>query len=106
MLQIAEATDREKFEMYNKLDKYVLIGMLIECNKQLSRITPTISRSEMKDKGIKHYKDITKNFKTDIKYLDDYDKYKYLKKQISNVFWQGFYVNEKAEFKLIYNDNR
>jgi len=42
MIQIAETTDKEKFEMYNKLDKYVLIGMLIECNKQLSRIVPKV----------------------------------------------------------------
>jgi len=43
-------------------------------------------------KGIKHYKEITKNFKNDLKYLDDYEKYKYLKKEMDNIFWQGFYV--------------
>jgi len=42
MLKIAETTDREKFEMYSKLDKYVLIGMLIECNKHLSRMIPKV----------------------------------------------------------------
>lgn len=42
MIQIIETTDKEKFEMYNVLDKSVLIGMLIECNKHLSRLTPTI----------------------------------------------------------------
>ena len=42
MLQIIETTDKEKFEMYNVLEKDVLIGMLIECNKHLQRLNPTI----------------------------------------------------------------
>ena len=42
MIQIVETTDVEKFEMYNKLDKSVLIGMLIECNKHISRIIPKV----------------------------------------------------------------
>lgn len=39
MTQTVETTDQEKFEMYNKLDKYILIGMLIEANKHLDRLT-------------------------------------------------------------------
>ena len=42
MIQIVETTDIEKFEMYDKLDKSVLIGMLIECNKHLNRIIPKV----------------------------------------------------------------
>ena len=42
MLQIIETTDKEKFEMYNALEKDVIIGMLIECNKHLQRLTPTV----------------------------------------------------------------
>jgi len=42
MVQIVETTDKEKFEMYNLLEKDVLIGMLIECNKHLQRLTPKI----------------------------------------------------------------
>ena len=42
MIQIVETTDKEKFEMYNLLEKDVLIGMLIECNKHLNRLTPII----------------------------------------------------------------
>ena len=42
MLQIIETTDKAKFEMYNVLDKDVLIGMLIECNKHLQRLNSTI----------------------------------------------------------------
>ena len=42
MLQIIETTDKEKFEMYNVLEKDVLIGMLIECNKHLQRLTPKV----------------------------------------------------------------
>lgn len=33
--QIVETTDEEKFEMYNKLSKKELIGMLIQANKML-----------------------------------------------------------------------
>jgi hypothetical protein len=40
MYQLIETTDKEKFEMYNLLEKDVLIGMLIECNKHLQRLTP------------------------------------------------------------------
>jgi hypothetical protein len=40
MYQLIETTDKEKFEMYNLLEKDVLIGMLIECNKYLQRLTP------------------------------------------------------------------
>ena len=42
MVQTVDTTDREKFEMYNLLEKDVLIGMLIECNKHLQRLTPRI----------------------------------------------------------------
>jgi uncharacterized protein with PIN domain len=42
MIQIVETTDKEKFEMYNTLEKSALIGMLIECNKHLQRITPRV----------------------------------------------------------------
>lgn len=42
MYQEIETTDQEKFEMYNLLEKEVLIGMLIESNKHLRRLTPTI----------------------------------------------------------------
>jgi hypothetical protein len=42
MIQIVETTDKEKFEMYNLLEKDVLIGMLIECNKHLQRLTPKV----------------------------------------------------------------
>lgn len=41
--KITEPTDKEKFEMYNLLEKEVIIGMLIECNKYLQRLTPKIS---------------------------------------------------------------
>jgi hypothetical protein len=42
MLQVIETSDKEKFEMYSLLEKDVLIGMLIECNKHLQRLTPTV----------------------------------------------------------------
>jgi len=42
MHQIIETTDQEKYEMYNSLEKDVIIGMLIEINKHLSRIKPTV----------------------------------------------------------------
>ena len=42
MYQVIETTDKEKYDMYNSLEKDVLIGMLIECNKQLNRIKPSI----------------------------------------------------------------
>ena len=44
--QIIETTDKDKFEMYNLLSKDVLIGMLIECNKHLQRLsTPRIENN-------------------------------------------------------------
>lgn len=43
MLQTTETSDKEKFEMYNMLSKETLIGMLIECNKHLQRLTPKIN---------------------------------------------------------------
>lgn len=43
MIQIIETTDKEKFEMYNTLEKDVLIGMLIECNKHPQRLTPIVN---------------------------------------------------------------
>ena len=46
MNQIIETTDKDKFEMYNLLSKDVLIGMLIECNKHLQRLsTPRIENN-------------------------------------------------------------
>lgn len=45
MIQIIETTDKEKYDMYNLLDKDILIGMLIECNKHLQRLTPKIDTS-------------------------------------------------------------
>lgn len=42
MYQITETSDKEKFEMYSLLEKDTLIGMLIECNKHLQRLTPKI----------------------------------------------------------------
>ena len=42
MYQVVEMSDKEKFEMYNALEKDVIIGMLIECNKHLQRLTPQI----------------------------------------------------------------
>ena len=42
MYQVVEMSDKEKFEMYNVLEKEVIIGMLIECNKHLQRLTPRI----------------------------------------------------------------
>lgn len=46
MIQIIEITDKEKYEMYNSLEKDVLIGMLIECNKHLQNRTPTVKLPE------------------------------------------------------------
>lgn len=45
MLQVRESTNQEKFEMYDKLDKYVLIGMLIEANKHLNNIKPRVENT-------------------------------------------------------------
>lgn len=42
MIQTIETTDQEKYEMYNALEKDVLIGMLIESNKHLNRLTHKI----------------------------------------------------------------
>lgn len=47
MHQIIETADQEKYEMYNVLEKDVLIGMLIECNKHLNRIKPTVVMPEI-----------------------------------------------------------
>lgn len=46
MYQVIEMTDKEKYEMYNSLEKDVLIGMLIECNKHLQNRKPTIKLPE------------------------------------------------------------
>ena len=42
MHQVIEMTDKEKYEMYNSLEKDVLIGMLIECNKHLQSRIPIV----------------------------------------------------------------
>jgi hypothetical protein len=47
MYQVIETTDQEKYEMYNSLEKNVLIGMLIQCNKHLDRIKPTVMLPEI-----------------------------------------------------------
>lgn len=39
---IKEMTDDEMFEMYDKYDKDILIKMLIEANKILSKLSPKI----------------------------------------------------------------
>lgn len=41
MHQVTDTTDKERYEMYNSLEKDTLIGMLIECNKHLQSLTPT-----------------------------------------------------------------
>jgi len=47
MYQVVEMSDKEKFEMYNDLEKEVIIGMLIECNKHLQRLTPRIEYNNL-----------------------------------------------------------
>jgi predicted choloylglycine hydrolase len=42
MYQIIELTDQEKYEMYNAFEKDVIIGMLIESNRHLQKLTPKI----------------------------------------------------------------
>lgn len=42
MVQMIEMSDKEKYEMYNLLEKDAIIGMLIECNKYLQRLTPKV----------------------------------------------------------------
>lgn len=42
MHQVVSTTDKEKYEVYNSLEKDTLIGMLIECNKHLQSRTPTV----------------------------------------------------------------
>ncbi len=42
MVQRVEMSDKEKYEMYNLLEKDAIIGMLIECNKYLQRLTPKV----------------------------------------------------------------
>ena len=42
MVQIIEMSWREQYDMYNALEKEAIIGMLIECNKHLQRLTPKI----------------------------------------------------------------
>ena len=44
MVQVIETSDKEKFKMYNLLEKDVIIGMLIESNKHLQRLTPKVDR--------------------------------------------------------------
>lgn len=46
MNQIIDVTDKEKFEIYNSLEKDVIIIMLIECNKQLQKLVPKIEISK------------------------------------------------------------
>ena len=41
-MQTVSTTDKEKFEMYNTYDKDVIIRMLIECNKHLWSVKPTV----------------------------------------------------------------
>ena len=41
MHKVVNTTDKEKYEMYNSLEKDTLIGMLIECNRHLQRLTTT-----------------------------------------------------------------
>lgn len=43
MRQIVETTDKEKYEMYNLLEKNELIKMLIEANRHLYKVTPIIT---------------------------------------------------------------
>lgn len=42
MIQTVETSWQEKYEMYNALEKDVLIGMLIEANRHLQSRKPTI----------------------------------------------------------------
>lgn len=42
MIQRGEMTDQEKYDMYNALEKDTIIGMLIECNRHLTRMTPRV----------------------------------------------------------------
>jgi hypothetical protein len=42
MINTVITTDQEKFEMYSLLSKEQLIKMLIEANKHLYRLTPTV----------------------------------------------------------------
>jgi hypothetical protein len=46
MAQRSAMTDKEKYDMYNSLEKDVLIGMLIECNKHIRRMTPTLGETD------------------------------------------------------------
>ena len=46
MHQVIEMTDKEKYEMYNSLEKDVLIGMLIECNRHLQSRIPIVKLPE------------------------------------------------------------
>ena len=40
---VVEQSDKEKFQMYDKLDKAEIINMLIQCNKHLENLTPMVS---------------------------------------------------------------
>lgn len=40
MYQVVETTDEEQREMYRKVPVEDLIGMLIECNKVIARMSP------------------------------------------------------------------
>jgi hypothetical protein len=42
MITTVITTDQEKFEMYDLLSKEQLIKMLIEANRHLDRLTPTV----------------------------------------------------------------
>lgn len=42
MNQAVSTTDKEKYEVYNSLEKDTLIGMLIECNRHLQNLTTKV----------------------------------------------------------------
>ncbi len=46
MIQRVEMTFKEKYDMYNSLEKDTLIGMLIECNKHLTGLTPRVNAND------------------------------------------------------------
>lgn len=54
MLQTVKMTHKEKVEMYRKVDKDLLIEMLIQCNTLLSAIKPKVETSDITDKEWKN----------------------------------------------------
>ena len=42
MVQVIEMTEREKYDMYMKLEKSEIVKMLIESNRQLDRVVNTL----------------------------------------------------------------